>query len=576
MANNHEIERFEVVIVGSGVAGALAAYRLALAGAKVLILEAGGFAPEEEHRVALVRKYKESSTKSQSSPYRDVVAPQPNIDAPKGFGTDYYVQDPAGGAANLFMSFYERLVGGATWHWQGLNIRMLPNDFRLHSEYGVGFDWPIGYDDLEKWYCEAELETGVAGDHDALNGLHGAYRSKSFPMPAIVPSYLDRRFEDALRDESFDGVSLRVTTVPQARNSVEGFDGRPVCTGYGSCIPLCPIRAKYEAIFHVEKARDLGAQLREKAVVTELECDADGRISAVNYIRWDGSKASVSGKIVVIAANGIETPKILLSSVRQNPDGVANSSGAVGRYLMDHPIKMSYALAKDPVYPFRGPPSTSSIESLRDGTFRAQRGAFRTTIRNDGWAWPAGAPRGTDLTKPGTLLDFVGNKHLFGSSLKQALAEHAQHQIVVNSAVEMLPNWDNRIFPSKNPSEVDRLGIPRPELQFHIDDYTRRSFLAALRLHAQIFDRMQAKVFDLQGNQNPDAGSGHIMGTTIMGADAKTSVVDADCRSHDHPNLFILGSSVFPTGSTANPTLTVAALALRAADTINLQLRQIG
>ncbi len=566
---------FDVVIVGTGVAGALAAYRLARSKARVLMLDAGPRPPEEDCRRILVENFKKSASKNQTSPYdplfpKDQLPFQPDADF-QNKGRNYYVEDtsPPSGKNDLFASYYEKLVGGTTWHWQGINIRMLPNDFKLKSTYGQGFDWPIEYKDLELWYSEAEEEMGVAGNHDALNNLHGAYRSKPFPMPEIPPSYLDKRVAAALEGQTFDGVPLRVTTVPQARNSVDGFDGRKQCDGHASCIPLCPIKAKYEAIFHVDKAIREGAQLIANALVTRLEID-DGHISKVAYLLPDGTEKSVTGKIVVLAANAIEIPKLLLLSNKQRTAGLANSSGLVGHYLMDHPIKMSYALVQEPIFPFRGPPSTSSIEGLRDGPLRNRRGAFRTTLRNDGWSWPTGAPRGSTLDGTGSVLNLVGKQRFFGEDLKRALAEHVHRQLVVNSAVEMLPVYENRVTLSA--FRADGRGIPRPEIHFKVDPYTISAFATAVRLHAQIFRAMNAIEWNLQDDGQMDSGSGHIMGTAMMGSEAPHSVVDRECRSHDHKNLFILGSSVFPTGATANPTLTIAALALRAAETIKEQL----
>jgi glucose dehydrogenase len=570
------VAEYDVVIIGTGVAGALIAYKLASNNLRVLMMDAGDVAPETGTRAALVAAYKTSPSKAQNSPYAGLVAPQPAADdvINGGSGRNYYIEmSDATNKAKSFLSYYERLVGGSTWHWQGLNLRMLPNDFRMGDVYNSSIpNWPITYDDLESLYCDAEYETGTAGDHDALNNLHGAYRSKPFPMGPIAQSYLDLQFKAALKGAVFEGTELRITSVPQARNSIAGFDGRPICEGYGSCIPLCPTRAKYEATFHVEKAKKLGAELLTRAIVIRLDCDEGGTITRIVYRSWKPDMsfvdAEVSGKIVVLAANAMETPKLLLMSNRQRDAGIANSSGAVGRYLMDHPIKMSYALAGDPVFPFRGPPSTSSIETLRDGAFRAQRGAFRTTLRNDGWSWPVDAPRGRDATQPGSLMYFVENQKLFGSKLKDAFLAHARRQIVVNSAVEQLPDANNRIYPSPHPKAVDELGIPRPVIEYQVDDYTRNAFKAAIRVHQQIFAAMGATYSNLQDNDMPDAGSGHVMGTTVMGTNPAKSVVNADLRSHDHSNLFIVGSSVFPTGATANPTLTIAALALRAAKTI--------
>src|SRR6266566_3346609 len=263
---------FDVVIVGSGVAGALLAHRLAKAKLHVLILEAGDFAP---HRHTIQNNWVSSPLKTADSPFPDpIVAPQPREATG---GREYYVEDipkPTPGDPNPtvpFISYYERLVGGSTWHWQGLNIRMLPNDFKLKSTYKLdqAFDWPITYDDLEEWYGEAEHEMGTAGsDEDAkiYADRFKAYRSRPFPMPPLAPSYLDKWFANKLNgkdvkvDPDLPAVSLAVTAVPHAINSRE-YDDRPACDGRGTCVPFCPTRARYEANVHVEKARAAGAKL---------------------------------------------------------------------------------------------------------------------------------------------------------------------------------------------------------------------------------------------------------------------------------------------------------------------------
>jgi choline dehydrogenase-like flavoprotein len=590
---------FDVVIIGSGVAGALAAFRLAPRGIKVLILEAGDEPPQDHARFDLRQRFVQSWSKGQTSPYVPYVAPQPNaLDAPNlaptlRDGRDYYVeQDPPNGdRGKLFVSYYQALVGGALWHWQGIAVRMVPTDFRMKAQYGRGDNWPISYDELEPWYSAAEHEMGVAGSPE-MDQLLGVARSRDFPMPEITPTYVDHRFRTAVHDQMFGHVRLKVTSTPQARNS-RPFDGRPACDGQGTCVPLCPTLAKYEALFHLRKALAAGAALWPRSVVTRLELNADGQVAKAWYKRWDRSgfvdqtEQFVTARLFVLAANGIESPKLLLlSATPKLPKGVANSSGLVGKRLMDHPIKVSYALAQKPVFPFRGPPSTSAIETFRDGSFRAEYGAFRTSIRNDGWSFVAAAPRGRDLTSTparqdanfeGTLLQFVGIEGLFGKALKRRVRAHTTRQVLIYSAVEMLPNEANCVYPSTRGVDRDRLGIPRPVIEFNIGDYARDAFKAVASLHAFVFEKLGVSRtprihYNVTNAVDQDFGSGHVIGTTVMGAEQRASVVDSDCRSHDCHNLFILGSSVFPTASAANPTLTIAALSLRAADTIRRQL----
>jgi choline dehydrogenase-like flavoprotein len=602
---------FDVIVVGSGLAGALIAEKVASewigdTRPQVLILEAGDVV---RSRRELISQFATASSKIRHAPYVGLAAPQPYYDELRPvslqhpprvdqLGRDYYVEHPDVPIADLsrselFLSYYLNIAGGTTWQWQGLWLRMLPNDFRLKTTYGVGCDWPIDYDDLEPWYSAAEAELGVSGDHDAFDGLHGAKRSAPFPMAALPPSYVDRQFSQAIDGTAFEEVGipfgrerpervvtpLRVTTVPQAKNSDE-YDDRPACDGRSSCIPLCPIDAKYEARIHVERAKRKGVELRARSVVNYLEPLARGRGWRVQYRPWhwrdgrarrDGGDRTVSAAIVVVAANAIETPKLLLMSP------VDNRSGQIGRNLMDHPGLIAYAQAKEPVYPFRGPPTTSSIESLRDGPFRAFRGAFRTAIRNDGWAMANGAPNGWStgsVGDPTTLLDLVGKKKLFGRELLHKLFERTQRQILIGSALEMLPEPNNRVRP--DPTRLDDLDVPRPRIDFRIgdDEYTRATFEAVNRFHAEVFTAMDATEQHLGSAAVPDLGSCHAMGTTRMGDDEATSVVDPYCRVHGHPDLFIVGGSVFPTSSSANPTATVAALALRVADTIRGALRE--
>src|SRR5262249_22162631 len=161
---------------------------------------------------------------------------------------------------------------GSTWHWQGIHVRMVPNDFAMKTLYGKGVDWPLNYDDLQRWYVEGEREMGVAGDNEVRRGdLWDKKDGNKYTIAPLVSKYLDKeRTKAVARMPPVNGVRLRVNTVPHAINSRE-YDGRPACEGYTSCVPLCPIKARYEAVFHVEKAMAAGAILRTQAVVTRLQ-----------------------------------------------------------------------------------------------------------------------------------------------------------------------------------------------------------------------------------------------------------------------------------------------------------------
>jgi len=526
----------DVVVIGSGVAGALAAAQLAAKGVKVAILEAGAKVDRQEG----VERFWQAAIKVPESPYPPV--PQAMHPVANDLGGWYRQVGP-----ETFGSTYLKAVGGTTWHWLGTALRHLPRDFRLATHYGRGVDWPIGYAELEPFYAQAEAELGVAGDDaDDL----GSPRSGAFPMPPVGQTYLDRQLAKAL-----EGSAFRVRPTPQARNVVER-DGRPPCCGSASCIPICPIQAKYDATVHVEKAIAAGAQLHDRTTTTYIEASADGRITAVHFRRWDGSEGVARARLFLLAAHAIESPRLLLVSKSESrPQGIANGSDQVGRHLMDHPVQLSWALAKEPVWPYRGPLSTSGIENLRDGRFRSERGAFRIEIGNDGWQWPTGGP----AVEAAALIQ----QGLRGEELDAALAHQAARHIRLASLVEQLPDPGNRV--SLDPEARDVYGIPLPRLHYDLDAYTRSGLAAARRAHDEIFETLGAT--HLQ-HKPSFFGAGHIIGTARMGDDPRTSVVDRDLRAHEHPNLFILGSSVFPTSATANPTLTIAALSLRAVEPV--------
>src|ERR1043165_7758284 len=235
-----EIEA-DMIIVGSGVSGALLAAKLAQAGVKVAILEAGARVDRAVGR----RRFWNASTRVPECPY----PPSPQAEHPISNDPDYWYRQTG---PDKFKSTYLKAVGGTTWHWLGTCLRFVPNDFRLASAYGRGADWPITYDELEPFYSQAEQEIGVSGDSsEAL----GSPRSKAYPMPAIPPTFMDKAYARVLA-----GTDFEVRATPQGRNSVDRGE-RPACCGNASCIPVCPIQAKYDATVHLGQFQKNGGAL---------------------------------------------------------------------------------------------------------------------------------------------------------------------------------------------------------------------------------------------------------------------------------------------------------------------------
>jgi choline dehydrogenase-like flavoprotein len=529
----------DVVIVGSGVAGALAGYSLARTGARVLLLEAG---PRVDRAKALAH-FRASATKSPNSPYpAHPMVPQPDSD---DIGA-YYVQ----AGPETFNTLQARVVGGTTWHWGGLALRYHPNDFVLRSKYGVAVDWPLRYIDVEPWYVEAENALGVAGPPDED---WGAPRSAPYPMPMVAPTYSDQIVARACAQ-----IGLTMAPFPQARNTVPR-DGRPPCCGNASCVPLCPIAAKYDAGVHVAKAEAAGARIEPLAIAHDVVVGLDGRISAIRFMRPDRSVSEARGKIFVIAAHAIETPKLLLMSrAPAYPSGAANSSDQVGRNLLTQLDAGMMGLAKEPVYPYRGPVSTAGIKDLRDGPFRGQFGASGSSPSNEGWHRAVGPMRAAQS---------LAMKGLRGVALGKAVSDHLSREVAIGPSVEVLPDPNNRVTLALD--QRDPLGLPRPRIAFKFASYE----LEGMKIGMTHMEALMTALGATDVRRLGPVTDGAVMGGTCrMGDDPRTSVVDRDLRAHDHRNLFIVGSAAFPTITSSPPTLTIAAFALRAAERIRLDL----
>ena len=236
---------YDVIVVGSGVAGALTAWKLAQLGRyKILILEAGDNGITAGQRLQFHHMMDTQGNRGDMyAPYMDLesrkYAPaaekaQRELADQKNDPNNYY--DYTAESKDPFKASYNRMVGGSTWSWRGNTPRFIPSDFRLRSEFDVGRNWPLDYNELEPWYCQAEWELGVSGNQNEWDGLHGGYRSQPFPMPGIPLGFSDCKVKERIDEKTVRGTKIRVVTTPQARNSTV-FDTRPACEGHSNCIP---------------------------------------------------------------------------------------------------------------------------------------------------------------------------------------------------------------------------------------------------------------------------------------------------------------------------------------------------
>ncbi|ELY76618.1 GMC family oxidoreductase [Natrinema pallidum] len=524
------VEDADVCVIGAGPAGGIVADRLAGAGREVVVLEAGPrFDPDDR-----LARQERAIRPAYDRP--DVWDGDPERDAYESTGERFYPLNHA----------RARGVGGSTLHWQGMVMRLHEDDFASESARGVGADWPIDYADLRPYYAAAERELGVAGADD---NPFAPPREEPHPMPAFPPSYSDSLFAEAC-----DDLEIAMHSVPNARNS-EGYDDRSACVGYGTCQPVCPSGAKYDATVHVERAERKGATVIDRAPVQRLEHGPDALEAAV-YATPDGDRYRQSADAFVIACGGVETPRLLLLSESSHyPDGLANSSGLVGRYFMDHLFAGTGGVLDEPTRQNHVGFLTSESHQFYDEA-DAEQAPFKLEFFNyDG-------PSPVELALTGDD---------WGDDLLARLRSDYGTHIGMGGLVEQLPREDSYV--GLDPSTTDDHGNPVPDVHWTVGDRALETIERVNEIQERILDELGAEITWQVGPEGTGPAYHH-MGTTRMGSEPTESVVGPDLRTHDLENCWIASSSVFPTGGAMNPTLTIAALALKAADHVESAFRK--
>ena len=516
----------EVCIVGAGAAGGVLALELARRGIGVVVLESGprhDFARRREY----MRRYLRHENPWRTSP--------PELDR-------YTIGGPT---AYRLEGKRARGVGGSTLYWEGYTPRLQASDFRLRSLHGVADDWPISYQDLEPYYGAAERMLGVAG---AADEPWASPRSAPFPLPPFPFSHSDGLFATACR-----GLGTALHHMPQARNSV-AYAGRSRCQACGTC-QVCPTGAKASIdLTHIPEAEATRkVRVVTEATVLRLEIDGSGEVVAAVYAGRDKVEQRVTARIFVAAAGAVENVRLLLlSSSRQFPAGLANRSGLLGKFFMSHPSIDVTARARQKVHPYRIGFSTAMSRQFAIEGDRATRGAFLLEFLNS-----AGPTPEQIAVKSG----------LVGEELRRHVRDEFGYWLGIRVYCEQLPSRTNAV--SLTPRVKDYFGNLAPHIHYGVGPYERKALDEAKQVAGKILAATGAT--DIRTSSLTFAA--HQIGTHRMGRDPRTSVVDVNLRAHDVPNLYLVGSGCFVTASASPPTLTIAALAIRAGAHIAAGLR---
>ncbi|ASP95922.1 GMC oxidoreductase [Sinorhizobium meliloti] len=592
---------YDIVIVGTGISGAIIAKQAAEAGKRVLILEAGTGANRTLAGYNdLLTTFYLAAGKDNQSPFplnaNAAIPRSPQLRKLQAGETDsstYIVQS----GPYVSDTTYTRIFGGTTMHWEAKTPRMLRSDFKTRTIFGQGLDWPLSFEEIEDDYRLAEREIGVSANVEDQQYLGQTFPDGYvFPMRGLPLSYLDQQVNKGIEGTSVElygeTYPLKVRPYPQGRNSIPNpaYDGgkgyRPIgavnthqveeggrCQGNTNCVPLCTVQARYHSGKTLAKALAVNGERRTplvellpQAVASKVNIDPDsGKVRSleVKVYKDPASPAyetfTVKGKVFVLAAGAIETARLMLAS------GLRSTSGLVGRNLMDHAYLLNWALMPQICGTMRGTSSTGGIVDLRDGPFRERQAAFAIDIHNDGWGWATGAPTSD-------LLELVDDRNLHGGDLRRGVIDRVSRQLLLAFMIEVMPVESNRI--EVDPKYIDALGNMRPILSFTVPEYTMKGAAYARQFSRTVFARMGAQdhthydpsdfgyvAYDKQGYAI--RGGNHLAGTHIMGTTKTNSVVDKNQRSWDHENLYLVGGGSMPTIGTANVTLTLAAMCFR-------------
>jgi choline dehydrogenase-like flavoprotein len=592
-SENHK-SSYDVIVVGSGAAGGQSVYTLCMDGAKVLMLEAGrNYSPEIE--TPMFRTPDLAPLGAVGTPDKPFGFFDATVDGGWSVPGEPYVRASEEDAGR-FEWWRARMLGGRTNHWGRIALRNGPYDFKPYSRDGLGFDWPIAYEDVAPYYDKVELLIGVYGSNEGLENTPNSSPGCLLPPPKrLVSDYLVQQRAKRLGIPVIPGHRAVLTQPldfkhsparlhpgnPKAQEILAAdMRKRSTCLWATPCGTGCSVRANYQSTtVHLPPALASGnLDITTDAMVYEVTLGRDGRANGVNFIdRTSGKQRHAAARVVILAASACESVRILLNTKNaQFPNGLANSSGKVGRYLMD--TVGSSVSGQIPLL--------ENLPPLNEDAADGHQLYVPWWLYQDQHAGKLKFARGYHI-------EFGGGKRMpghgtasglesltggsYGAKFKQDVRRYYGSFVGFDGRGEMIPN--DHSYCEIDPKVKDKWGIPVLRFHWQWSEHELGQAAHMQKTFGDIIEAMGGKTrrpVQTDGAKAIAPGGSiiHEVGGTIMGSDSKTSVTNSWCQTWDVDNLFVTDGAVFASNADKNPTLTIMALAWRAADHILERMRR--
>lgn len=550
---------YDVCIVGSGAGGAMAAYELTKQGARVVMLEAGPWWDNTKDSSMLKMPY-DTARRGGSTPERQFGEHDACLGGWDIAGEPYTV---AQGSQN-FRWWRGRMLGGRTNHWGRISLRFGPHDFKAKSRDGLGDDWPIGYDDIKPYYDRVDKLIGIFGSNEGLEN-----HPDGFFMPAPEPRCYEKLVLKASKKQNVTCIPARLSIITKP------LGNRAPCHYCGQCNRGCMTNSNFTApnvlLFPAQATGRL--RIITNAMAREVSVNDAGLATGVHYIdKSTGRDEHVNAKIVVLAASSLESSRILLNSKSNRfPQGLANSSGVVGKYITDS----------------TGTDVAGYIPSLEGMKHHNCDGVGGGHVYMPWWLdnKKLDFPRGYHIEVWGghgmPSYGFMGGIQRYpdgggyGASLKESYRKYYGTTIGFSGRGEMIPN--DKSYAELDPERKDQWGIPVLRFHWQWSDYEYNQVKHMQETFRALVAEMGGTVFNAMPTKEQGYGIAtggsiiHELGTVRMGNDAKNSALNSNCQAHDCKNLFVADGGPFVSQCDKNPTWTILALSMRTSEYITQQ-----